>query len=150
VDVGPDPLEAAQQLGVVVERQIRMQAVDDVQLRERLIGAPPQLVPRLLEGHRVRARHSGLQARERAEQAARHAHVRRLDAEVVVEIRVRAVPLLTLAVGEPPDSEQVLALEQAYAVLQTEALPSLKPGVDIQESGARDPSTNHSKIQDLV
>ena len=47
VDVGTDPLEPAQQLRVVVERQIGMQAVDDVDFGERLVRALPQLVPRL-------------------------------------------------------------------------------------------------------
>ena len=45
--LGPDALEAAQQLRVVVERQIGMQAVDDVDFGERLVGALAQLVPRL-------------------------------------------------------------------------------------------------------
>ena len=56
---GPNAFEAAQHLRVVVERQIGMQAVDDVDFGERLVGALPQLVPRLLERHRVRARSPG-------------------------------------------------------------------------------------------
>ncbi len=48
VDLGTDPLEAAQQLLVVVERQIRMQAVDDVDFGEGLVGARAQLRPGLL------------------------------------------------------------------------------------------------------
>ena len=49
VNVRTNPFEAAEQLGVVVKRQIGMQAVDDVNLGERLVRALPQLVPRLLE-----------------------------------------------------------------------------------------------------
>ena len=86
VDVGTDPLEAAQQLRVVVERQIGMQAVDDVDFGERLVAARAQLVPGLLERHRVGAGVAGLQPRERAEQAARHADVGRFEADVVVVV----------------------------------------------------------------
>ena len=39
VDARPDSLEPAQQLQVVVERQIGMQAVDDVHFGERLVRA---------------------------------------------------------------------------------------------------------------
>ena len=96
VDVGTDPLEAAQQLRVVVERQVGVQTVDDVDLGERLMGALPQLVPRLLERHRVGAVVARLEAGERAEQAARDADVGRLEADVVVVEGSRAVPLLAL------------------------------------------------------
>ena len=54
VDVGPDPLEAAQHVQVVVERQIGMQAVDDVDFGQRLMRPRAQLVPELFERHRVR------------------------------------------------------------------------------------------------
>ena len=56
MDVRADPLEAAQQLRVVLERQIGMQPVDDVDFGQRLAGALAQLVPGLFERHRVRAR----------------------------------------------------------------------------------------------
>ena len=63
-----------------------MQAVDDVDFGERLAGALPQLVPRLLERHRVRAGVAGPQPRERAEQAARDADVGRFEADVEVVV----------------------------------------------------------------
>ena len=122
VDVGPDALEAAEQLRVVVERQVGMQAVDDVDLGERLVGALPQLVPRLLERHRVGAVVAGLQAGERAEQAARDADVGRLEADVVVVEGAGAVPLLALAVGEPADGERDRGVEQPDALGEIEAL----------------------------
>src|SRR5215472_6356505 len=102
MDLGTDAFEAPQHLRVVLERQIGMQAVDDVDFGERLAGALPQLVPRLLERHRVRAGIAGPQPRERAEQTARDADVRRLEADVEVVVRARAVALLALAVREPP------------------------------------------------
>ena len=56
MNVRPDALEAREQVRVVAEGQIGMQSVDDVHLGQRLIGAVPQLVPRLVERHRVRIR----------------------------------------------------------------------------------------------
>ena len=119
---GTDPFEAAQQLRVVVERQIGMQAVDDVDFGERLVGALPQLVPRLLERHRVGAGVAGLQPRERAEQTAGDADVGRFEPDVVVVVGARAVPLLALAIGEPADGEEIGRLEQPHAVLEVQTL----------------------------
>ena len=45
MDAGTDPLEAAQQLRVVVERQIGMQAVDDVDFGERLVARAAAACP---------------------------------------------------------------------------------------------------------
>jgi hypothetical protein len=49
MNVGADPFEAPEQLRVVVERQIRVQAVDDVDLGQRLITPAPKLLPRLFQ-----------------------------------------------------------------------------------------------------
>ena len=103
MDVGPDAFEAAQQLRVVVERQIRMQPVDDVDFRERLMATLPQFVPSLLERHRVRAGVAGLQPRERAEETTGDADVCRLEPDVEVVEGARAVAFLALAVCEPAD-----------------------------------------------
>ena len=113
VDLGADLLEAAQHVRVVRERQVGMQAVDDVDFGQRLAGALPQLVPRLLERHRVRPGIAGTQPRERAEQAARDADVGRLEPDVEVVVGARAVALLALAVGEPAERERVGTVEQA-------------------------------------
>ena len=43
VNVGPDRLQPAQQILVVVERQLGMEPVDDVNLGERLVGALAEL-----------------------------------------------------------------------------------------------------------
>src|SRR5687768_3909845 len=98
MNAGTDPLEAAEQVCVVAERQIGIQAVDDVDFGERLVRALAELVPRLLERHRVGLGHAGLQTREGAEEAARLADIRRLETQVVVEVGARAVTLLALAV----------------------------------------------------
>ena len=132
-------LKPAQQLLVVRERQARVQAVDDVDLGERLIAALAQLLPGLLERHRVGAGRAFLEPRERAEQAARLADVGRLEAQVVVVEGARAVPLLALAVGELADGEQVGRLEQADAVGELQADAGVELVGDVAESGAVDP-----------
>ena len=68
----------------------------------------------------------GLQPRERTEQAAGHADVRRLEPQVVVVVRTRAVALLALAVGEPPDRVQVRTLEQPDAVVERQPLAGIE------------------------
>ena len=103
VDAGPHPLQAAQQVGVVAERQPRVQAVHHVHLGERLAVAGPQAVQHLLDRRGVRAGLVGRQPRERAEQARRLADVGGLEPQVVVEVGAAAVAALALAVGEPAD-----------------------------------------------
>ena len=126
VDLGPDALEAAEHLQVVVPRQIRMQAVDHVHLGQRLVGPLAQLAPGLLQAHRVRAVVTRLQPREGAEQAARDTHVGRLEAHVVVEERAAGVALLALPVGQPADRQQVRSVEQPDPVLQVETDASIQ------------------------
>ncbi len=64
MNLGPDALEAAKQLEVVLERQIGMQAVDDVHFGERLI------VPRR-EASPTRLRATSCTSRDRPAAAAR-------------------------------------------------------------------------------
>ena len=137
VNLGADALEAAQHLQVVLERQVRMQAVDDVHFGERLIVPHAKLLPRVFERHRVRAGIARAQPRERAEQAARHAHVRRFDADVVVVVGEIAVPPLALAVGERRHLEQIGMLEQAHAVLERQPLAPLELAGNISDHRRR-------------
>ena len=119
-----DALEAREQLRVVVEGQAGVQAVDDVDLRDRIAGgdARAQLPPRLVVRHRVRALVARLQARERAEHAARLADVGGVDVQVAVEEGAVAVQALAHLVGQRADLEQVRVLEQRDAVGQRQRL----------------------------
>ena len=93
-----------------------------MELGERLVGAAARSLSHACSSDIVYARGVGrLQPRERAEQAARHADVGRLEPEVVVEVRARAVTLLALAVRERSDGEQVGSVEQRHAILEREA-----------------------------
>jgi hypothetical protein len=58
------PFEPAQEVRVVVERQLRVEAVDDVDFGQRLVGALSKLAPGIVERHRVRIGIAGLQAGE--------------------------------------------------------------------------------------
>ena len=112
MDLGPDAFEAPKQLEVILERQVGMQAVDDVHFGERLIVAHAQLLPCVFERHRVGTGIAGPQPRKRTEQATRHADVRRFDANVVVVVGQVAVPPLALAIGQRRHLEQIGVLEQ--------------------------------------
>ena len=139
VNVGPDAFEAAEQIGVVVERQIRVQAVDDVDLGHRLIAAPAELVPGFLERHGVRPGVPRLEPREGAEQTAGDAHVGRFEADVVVVVGAAAVPLLAFAIGQPADRQQIGALEQTTPVVDRQPLAGVEPVRDVEEMRVREP-----------
>ena len=119
-----DPLQAREQLRVVVERQPRVQAVDDVDLGDRVGGGDARAQPpqRLLVRHRVGAGVAGLEARERAEHAARLAHVGGVDVHVAVEERAVAVQALAHLVGERADLQQVRVLVERDAVVERQRL----------------------------
>jgi hypothetical protein len=132
----PNLLQAAQQVGVVTERQAGMQAVDDVHFGNRFAAALAELVEDLLHRHRVRAGHPFLQARERAEQARSLTHVRRLEAQVVIEVSARAVAPLALLIRDPPECKQILRLEQPDAVFKRQTLPRLDLAGDVRQPGS--------------
>ena len=111
-----------------------MQAIDDVNLGEGLMGALSQLVPRLFERHRVRPVVAWLQARERAEQAAGDADVGRFEPDVEVVVGPRAVPLFALAIGEPAERQRVRTVEERQAVVEGKADAGLELVVDAGEA----------------
>ena len=133
--VGADALEPPQQLEVVVERQVRVQAVDHVHLGEGLVLPSPQLVPHLIEGQGIGAVVTRPQPCERTEQTARDADVGRLDPDVVIEERLAGMPPFALAIGEPAQRQQVGAVEQPYAVLVEQPNPGVELFRDIEEPG---------------
>jgi hypothetical protein len=135
MDLRADPLEPAKQLRVVAERQVGMQAVDDVYFRQRLPVALTQLVPRLFERHRVRVGVARLETRERTEQAARDADVRRFDADVVVVEGAATVPFFALAIGEPGEREQIVGLEQPQPLGGGQAAAGVERVGDVEETG---------------
>jgi len=145
MNVGTDAFETAEHVRVVREGQVGVQSVDDVDFGEGLAGAVPELVPRLFQRHRVGAGIAGAQARERAEEAARDAHVGRLETDVDVVVGPPAVALLALAVGQPAERERVRAAEERDAVLERQPRPRLEPPRDIAEPCSLD-SVQHDSL----
>ena len=123
-----------------------MKAVDDVHLGQRLIVTLAQLVPRLLQRHRVGTAVAGLEARERTKETAGDAHVRRFEPEVVVLERAAAEPPLALAVGEPANGEKIRAFEELLTVGVVETEPLFELVGDWCEAGGRDAGRNHLVI----
>ena len=137
VHVRADRLQATQELLVIVERQLGMEAIDDVDFGERLVRPLPQLVQHLLDAHRVGAPVVGTQPRKRAEQTGRLADVRRLEPQVVIEVGAIAVPAFTLPVRQPSHGEQIGRVEQADTILKRQALAGADLLGDVAEARGR-------------
>src|SRR5207249_3512798 len=99
------------------------------------VSALPELVPCLLERHRVRARIAGLQARERAEQTTGNADVGGLEPDVVVVKRAVAVLLLALAVRQPANGEQIRTIEQSNPVGEIQPTAGVEFCGDVSQAG---------------
>ncbi len=123
VHVGQRLVQRADEIEVVVERQVRVLAADHVDLAELL---------RLVHLERVLHEVADVvqvgavllaRARERAELALHAADVRVVQVQVVdEEDLVGASAQAASGVGEPPDGEDVVALEQRDAVVEVEPL----------------------------
>src|SRR3954465_15647551 len=83
---GADPFESAKHVEVVVGRQFGMEAVDHMDLRQRLMRTLTQLVPGLLEGHGVGPGVAWPQTRKRAEETARDADVGGFEPDIEVVV----------------------------------------------------------------
>jgi hypothetical protein len=142
MNVGPDGFEAAQQIGVVAERQLRMEPVDDMDFGERFVHALPKLGKDLLERHRMRAGIVRTQARKRAEEARGLADVRGLEPQVVIEIRPTAMPPFAFAIRHPPDGQKVGRLKESQTVVQRQALAAFDLVGDVEEVGGRKTGTH--------
>ena len=114
-------LQLAQHLRVVLPRQRRVQAVDDVQLGEPLVLHREGLLDRLADAHRVRVLLAGL-ALEAAVGAGRRADVGQVQVPVDVEEDGVAVLLGAQAVGETAQPGQVVGRVEVLTVLPGEAL----------------------------
>src|SRR5262245_266091 len=133
MDVRADPLEPAEQLRVIVERQIGMKAVDNVDFGQWLMSANAQFVPGLLERHRIRTGITGFEPSERTKQAARDADVSRLEPDVVVVEGSPAVPLLAILIRKLTDRQEIGAVEQPAAVRQRQPFTGIELLCDVEE-----------------
>ena len=120
VDLWEALLEPAKHLGKPIQAKFWMQAAHDVELRNLLAVADSGGVPDLLQRHGVGGRVALLLA-ERAQLAGCHAHVRRVD--VAVDVEIGPVPVQPLAnlVGQVAYRQQVWRPVQVHAVLEGQA-----------------------------
>ncbi len=119
-----DPREARferdEELLVVLDPELRMEAADDVQLADRLVevalGDPHRLV------HRPRPAAVAIAERnvERAQLARGDAHISRVEVPVDVVVGDVAMEPLADEVCEPSDAEQVVGGRQDQAILAVE------------------------------
>ena len=96
-----------------------MQAPDDVEFRYRFGPALASDPKGLLKGHSVSGGRVGLAA-EGAEPATGHAHIRRVEVPVDVEIGPLPVQFLAHVVGKITEGEQVAGLVKRNALVETE------------------------------
>ena len=113
--------ERAEEAGVVVVGERRVEAADDVQLGDPVVPAGRRLAHGLLDRHRVAAGDARL-PRPGAEAAVDPAEVRRVQVAVDVVVAEVPVPPLALAVRERADAEEVRRPEEDEAVLEREPL----------------------------
>src|SRR5262249_35048595 len=117
-------LEAAQHLAKPVERQLRMQAADDMELRDRLAPALACPMPNLFERHSIGLRIAHPFA-ERAQSATGHTDVGRIDVAVDVEISGIAVQALAHDIREIAERQNVVGPEEGDTVVKRESLALL-------------------------
>ena len=121
-DVGQRGLQLAQHPRVVLPRQRRVQAVDDVQLGEPVVLHRQRLLDGLLDAHRVRVLLAGL-ALEGAVGAGRGADVGQV--EVPVDVEDTCVAVLARCArwwARPPSQARSSDVVQVLAVLAGEPL----------------------------
>ena len=114
----PEPPE---QVHVIVEGQIGVEAADNVEFRHRFGPAFARLAEGILERHRVGARGVGLAA-ERAQFATRDADVGRVDVPVDVKISSRALKFLPDAMRKPAERQQIVRAVKRRAVVEVQPL----------------------------
>ena len=103
-----------------VKGQVGMETGHDMELMDAFSGTA-RLVQDIIDGHLIGARFS-LAPAERAELAAIHADVRRIDVHVLDEIDPVAVLLLCNMGGHATEREEIVRFEECNAVRTGETL----------------------------
>src|SRR6185437_7655588 len=116
-------LQAANQVEIIIKREIGMQSADDVEFGGAFGDALRGALKDFLEGKCVSARGIG-RAAKRAEFAMRDADVCGIDVAVDVEKADVAMTLLADMIGEPAQGQEIVRFEEREAVFGGEALAS--------------------------
>ena len=126
VHLGETLFEAADEIEEELERQIGVQAADDVEFGDGFGVAGSRGLPRLIESHGVTGG-VALFAAEGAKLAGRHAHIGGVDVAIDVEVGHVAVHPLAHMVGQPAHGKHVAGAIENQAVVRTEPLPGPSP-----------------------
>ncbi len=117
-------LQAAKHLAVPIQRQLGMQAADNVEFSHRLAPAFTRAMPDFVQGPGVSLRILGSLS-EGAQLAACHANIGRIDVPVDVKPRDVAVFALAHQVGHIAQGQNIGAFVKRYAVGEIQANISL-------------------------
>src|ERR1700682_6802582 len=121
MDLRETCLQSGNKIEIILERQIRMQPADNVELRDRLGVSGSRRLKRFFERHGVSAG-SVFLASESAQAARRNTNIRGINMAVDVEISHIAVHARTYRVGQPAQSENVRRKIERDPFLQAQPL----------------------------
>ena len=114
-------LQTRTQLQKILKWQIGMQSANDVELRDRLRVSRGRSLESLFEGHGVGTGRILLSSKS-AQPARRHAHIRRIDVPVDIEISPVAVHALAHRVRHPAHGENVARAVESKGIVGIEPL----------------------------
>src|SRR5215472_18921013 len=106
MDLRKTLFESSNQVEEILERQIRMQPADYMELRDGLRVAGSRGFVSFFQRHGVSARRILLPA-EGAQTASCHTNIRGIDVAIDVEIRHIAVHALTHMIGQPAQGQNI-------------------------------------------
>src|SRR5712671_5624565 len=112
-------LQSANQLQEIIERQIRMQAADDVELCGAFTNALLRTLINFLQRKCVSARSARIAAK-RAQLAVRYANISGIDVPVDVEVSDIPMALLANVIRQPANRQQIRRPVKCDAVLGRE------------------------------
>ena len=141
MDLGETLLQATQQVGVVGEGEVGVQAAHDVKLGHRVAVPHGGVMIGLLQGHGVAAL-AGL-AGETAELAVHHADIGGIQVPVDVEITDVPVPFLPDPIGQSPHGMQVRSPIESDSLLEGQSLPGEHLVADPCKLGTHPTSIQH-------
>jgi hypothetical protein len=116
-------LEAPDQIEKVLQRQVGVQAADNVELGHRLGVAGGRCLPGLFQRHGVAGR-IALLAAEGAQPAVGHANVGGIDVAIDVEVGHIAVHPLAHMVGQPAHRQYIGGAVEHQTLVEVEPLAS--------------------------
>ena len=149
MDAGEALLQAAQQIEVVVKRQIRMQPAHDVEFRDRFRPVLARHAEGFIQRHRVSPGRVGLAAKG-AELATRHAHVGGIDMPVDVEVGAHPVHSHADVMGQVAEGQQIVGLVKRHPVLEAQPLARQHLFGDRQQGGVFDLEVFRKHTQILI